>query len=102
SNVQRSDAGQYSVSVSNGTCASSSASAQLTVYEPIQILEQPADLDRIAGEPAGFAVRVAGEPPLTYQWRSSALDPRVTNRLLSANASAFIINSVVEDRKSVV
>ena len=69
----------------------------MTVYEPIQILEQPADLDRIAGEMARFAVRVTGEPPLTYQWRSSALDPRLTNRLLSANASAFIINSVVDE-----
>jgi hypothetical protein len=96
SNVRRTDAGEYSVVVSNGTCASSSANARLTVYEPIKILDQPAGLDRIAGEMARFAVLATGESPLTYQWRSSTADPRVTNRLVSANAAAFEIPNVVD------
>jgi len=96
SNVERTDAGEYSVIVSNGACASSSANARLTVYQPIQILEQPADLDRIAGEMARFAVLATGEPPLTYQWRSSVTDPALTNRLPGANSAAFVISSVVD------
>lgn len=97
SNVQKTDAGDYSVVVSNGTCSLSSTNARLTVYQPIRIFQQPADLNRIAGQAAAFFVLAAGEPPLTYQWHTSALDPLLASRLMGTNAATLGINNVVDE-----
>jgi len=96
SNVQRADAGEYSVIVSNGACALSSTNARLAVYQPIKILEQPAGIDRIAGEPAAFAVLATGDSPLNYRWHTSVLNPLLSEQLLSANTNTLVISNVVD------
>jgi hypothetical protein len=67
-NVQPSEAGSYSVVVSNSFGAVTSSNAILTVIAPPSITTQPADQTVIAGADATFTVTAAGTPPLHYQW----------------------------------
>jgi len=90
----KSDAGDYSVIVSNGPCALSSTNARLVVYESLEIQTEPADTNLVAGETARFTVTATGEPPLTYQWRSSAQS--MSNRLSAATNAMLVLNVVDE------
>lgn len=69
SNVQPAQAGAYSVTVSNGSGAATSAVAQLTVLVPPAITSQPTNQTVTAGATATFNVSATGTPPLAYQWR---------------------------------
>jgi uncharacterized delta-60 repeat protein len=68
SNVQGSDAGVYTVLVTNLYGHVISAAANLAVLDPY-ITNQPVSLQVDAGQPAVFEVGVAGTAPLAYQWR---------------------------------
>ena len=65
--VQISDAGSYSVLVSNAFGGVLSASALLTVT-PILITTQPQDRVTFIGGPTVLEVVAQGKEPLTYQW----------------------------------
>ncbi|HOC56685.1 MAG TPA: immunoglobulin domain-containing protein [Verrucomicrobiota bacterium] len=70
-NVQASDAGSYSVVVTNVAGSVTSANAMLTVSvvdSPPSIVAQPQSLTRLEGASATFWVTVAGSLPLSYQW----------------------------------
>jgi len=72
--VQLSDAGYYSLVISNGSGAVTSAPALLRVFAPPTIIQQPLSLIAIAGEPATLGVSAAGTPPLEYQWNFNGVD----------------------------
>ena len=65
--VQSSNAGNYSVIITNtyGSVTSSVATLQAAA---ILILTQPQNLILAAGSNGSFGVTVAGTPPFTYQW----------------------------------
>ncbi len=67
-NITTADAGDYFVIVS-GVCSPPDTSqiAQLTVYEPPQITQQPDSLTVCLGEQAIFSVAATGDS-LSYQW----------------------------------
>ena len=65
--VQISEAGLYSVLVSNAFGGALSANALLTVA-PILITTQPQDRVTFIGGPAVFEVVAQGKEPLAYQW----------------------------------
>ncbi len=68
-NTGTSDAGGYSVLVSNVYGTATSAGAQLTVaVNGPSIDTQPQDLTVIPGQSATFNVAVSGSFPLSYQW----------------------------------
>jgi polygalacturonase/PKD repeat protein len=68
-NTGTSDAGGYSVLVSNAYGSATSAVAQLTVaVNGPSITNQPQDLTVIPGQSATFSVGASGSFPLTYQW----------------------------------
>ncbi|MBI5384903.1 MAG: immunoglobulin domain-containing protein [Verrucomicrobia bacterium] len=71
-NVQPSQAGDYSVSVTNALGAVTSSSAALTVRPPLPqppvIVVQPADVTTAAGSNVVLAVTAAGPGVLAYQW----------------------------------
>ncbi len=71
SNVQSTNAGSYSVVVSNSFGTATSANAVLTVNTPPSIMSQPQGLSVIAGSTATFTVTASGTAPLAYQWRRS-------------------------------
>lgn len=83
SNVQLSQAGEYSVRVSNAFGAIVSSTARLTVV-PILLATQPQDATTFPGGTATVSVTAQGAPPLRYQWQFNAQDlPSQTNSALS-------------------
>ncbi len=83
SGAQNSDAGSYSVLVSNivGSVASDAAVVSLAV--PVSIAVQPASLTSLVGVTSTLSVGAAGTGPLTYQWRKAGVNlPGQTNASL--------------------
>ena len=66
-NVSISEAGSYSVTVTN-TLGSTNAVATLTVGYPPSITVQPQSQEVVQGSNALFSVTAAGTAPLSYQW----------------------------------
>jgi M6 family metalloprotease-like protein len=65
-----SDAGSYSVVVTNAYGLAVSSNAVLTVISvPPVIVTQPEGRNAVAGETAEFSVLASGSAPLRYQWR---------------------------------
>jgi len=71
-NVSGSDAGGYSVVVSNAFGSLTSLLATLTVVDPV-IVVQPAGQRRDAGQGAAFSVTAVGTRPFGYQWERDGL-----------------------------
>jgi hypothetical protein len=88
-NVQATDAGTYSLRVSNSAGSATSAAATLTVFLPPQINLQPLDQSVTVSNSASFLVGATGTAPLTYQWyfNTNTVLPTGTNTTLTiANA----------------
>lgn len=86
--AQPSNAGNYTVTVSNCFGKVTSDVATLTVNVPPSITQQPLSQTIKSGSKVTFCVAAAGTPPLSYQWKFNG-----TN-INSATAVSFIINSV--------
>ncbi len=84
--VSVSDAGSYSVNVSNAAASISSAPATLTVNTPVNITAQPQPLVVVVGGTATFSVGATGSAPLTYQWQLNGVN------LAGANSATLTIN----------
>jgi alpha-tubulin suppressor-like RCC1 family protein len=86
-NAQLSDAGTYSVVVTNlyGSITSS-ASLSVSASKPV-IGQQPADQWVTAGSNAAFAVTAIGSLPLAYQWQCN-----LTNLPAQTNAALVLTN----------
>ena len=74
-NAQPSNAGSYSVVVSNsaGSAVSNSATLTVTTLVPPTITSQPSSQTVTAGQTATFSVVASGTTPLTYQWSKNGL-----------------------------
>jgi hypothetical protein len=70
STVQPSQAGPYSVLVSNNFGVAVSAEAYLVMAVPV-ITTQPLSQTNYAGTPVSLTCAAAGDPPLNYQWRKN-------------------------------
>ncbi len=68
-NVQSTDAGSYSVVVTNLAGNTTGTPATLTVTVRAAISTQPISQSIIAGSTTTFTVAATGTSPLTYQWR---------------------------------
>lgn len=66
--VGATDAGNYSVRITNMDGAITSASASLQVFTAPTITVQPSDATTARGGYAGFAVTASGGSPLSYTW----------------------------------
>jgi hypothetical protein len=73
-NAQATDAGGYSVVVTNVAGAITSSVASLTVNVPPEITTHPASQAVKAGTNATFSVTATGTPPLAYQWKFDNTD----------------------------
>jgi hypothetical protein len=67
-NVQTTQAGSYTVVVTNSWGSVTSTVAALTVYVPPGIETQPNNLTVTQGQNASFSVVANGSVPLSYQW----------------------------------
>jgi plastocyanin len=81
--VLATDAGGYSVVITNSLGAVTSVVASLTVNIPPDITTDPADLTVTPGQNATFTVAATGTAPLSYQWRFNE-----TN-IAGANTSSY-------------
>ncbi len=87
SNIQTTDAGSYSVTVTNAGGATPSVNAILTVTVPPSITTGPQSQTVSAGASTLFTVTAAGTVPLSYQWFFGAA------AISGANASAYTLNN---------
>lgn len=88
SNLQLSQAGDYSVAVSNAYGSVTSSVAALTVLTfPPTITRQPTNIITIEGNTANFAVQVTGTAPLFYQWFFN------TTPLIGRTSAAFSLGN---------
>lgn len=67
------DAGGYTVTVSNAVGSVSSAGALLSVVVPPSITNQPSPVTVNQGQPANLTVVAAGSAPLSYQWKKNGI-----------------------------
>jgi uncharacterized delta-60 repeat protein len=68
-NVQVTNAGNYSVVITNGLGSVPSAAATLAVFTPPGVVTQPQAVTATQGFAASFSVAASGSPPLNYQWQ---------------------------------
>jgi uncharacterized repeat protein (TIGR01451 family) len=68
-NVQVSQAGGYSVVITNAAGSVTSSVVMLTVGTPPTIVQQPTSLTIIQSQSPAFSVIANGDSPLGYQWR---------------------------------
>ncbi|MEK7781436.1 MAG: immunoglobulin domain-containing protein [Verrucomicrobiota bacterium] len=88
SNVQLTNAGNYSVVVTNNAGSDTSDVATLIVNAPPTITMQPTNVTVIASNNATFTVTASGSPPLRYQWYFN------TNTVLAnATNASYLITS---------
>jgi len=85
-NVQPTNAGNYSVAVTNSFGSAVSSNALLTVNAPPAILSQPQSQVLLIGQDATFNVLASGSSPLTFQWRLNG------NNIINATASSYTIS----------
>jgi hypothetical protein len=85
-NAQSSQAGRYSVVVSNALHSVVSDAAVLTVRVPLAISQPPASQIVATGGQAQFSVLAVGTGPLQYQWRFNEVDlPGASGPILELN-----------------
>jgi len=68
-NAQASQAGAYTVVVTNSAGSVTSSVAMLTIGIPPAISQQPSTLTVLEGQNAMFTVAATGDTPMNYQWR---------------------------------
>ena len=92
-NAQASDAGSYTVVVTNGAGSATSNAATLTVNPaPVapSITTQPTSQTVTVGQSVSLSVSVAGDTPLSYQWKKdgSNISGETSSTLSIASAQA--------------
>jgi hypothetical protein len=100
-NVLAADAGDYHVAVTNSLGGTNSASAHLTVIDPI-ISTPPVNVTNVLGDNGNFFAFGDGTAPVGYQWLSNgfpvpganavAFNLPITSASASANYSVVVTN----------
>ncbi len=88
SNVQPTDAGSFSVTVTNAAGSVTSTTATLMVNTSPIITTQPVSQTVTAGFPVTFSVAAAGSPSPTYQWQKGGAD------IGGATSASYTISTV--------
>lgn len=86
--IQTSDAGNYTVEVTNACGTVTSSKAILTVNSFPRIIDSSSNLFVCLGRTASFSVKAIGTEPLFYQWKKNGL------AIDGANSNIFVISEV--------
>jgi len=89
-NVQLSQAGSYSVLVTNIAGSTNSSAATLAIVLPPVITKQPQSQSVLSYNSASFTVAATGTGPLSYQWRKNG-----TNLVDGGNVSGSATTNLV-------
>jgi hypothetical protein len=93
-NVQLSQAGNYSVSVTNLYSSVLSSNAVLTVGYAPSVVTQPTNQTVLVGGAASFSVAATGTAPLSYQWFSNIWDVIGAVRIPGATNDSLTLPNV--------
>lgn len=93
SNAQTSDAGSYTVIVSNPFGSVTSTGATLTVWEPPQILAQPQPQLLTTGMVVNLSVNATGTAPLSYQWIFNGTALTDSSRITGSTTATLSISN---------
>lgn len=97
SNVVTSDAGNYSVIVSNALGSATSTGALLAVTSsPPYLVLQPTNQTLAPGATATFNVTALGNLPLVYQWQKNGTNLTDGSKLSGSATSTLTLNNVTE------
>ncbi len=98
SNVSLTNAGTYSVIVSNLAGAVSSAGASLIVLtgQPPVVISQGSNQTVLPGAPASFTVAAAGDPPLSYSWQLNGTNLTDGGGISGSASSALSISAATD------
>ena len=94
SNAQPTDAGAYSLFVTNLVGAVTSAQAVLTILGPPVITGQPGSQTVPQGSNATFVVTATGTAPLAYQWLKGGLNLANGGNVAGATSSSLQLSAV--------
>ena len=86
--LEPSDAGSYTVSISNFAGLLVSDAAIINAIHPIVIAEQPSGSTKVLGETVTVAVAVTGSEPISYQWLHNG------NEVAGANGSTIVLENL--------
>ena len=90
SSVDSSDAGSYSVIVTNVAGTVTSADATLVVNVPPMITQQPVSQTVSLGANTSFTATASGTAPLAFQWRKNGVSlSNATNSTLTISGATF-------------
>ena len=92
--VQTTNAGSYTVVVSNAVTAVTSAVATLNVLLPPVITLQPTGATSLVGGTVNFAATANGSLPLNYQWQLNGANVANSTRISGANSNSLTISNV--------
>ncbi len=93
-NAQSTNAGSYSVTVSNSVTAVTSTTATLNVLLPPVISLQPSGTTSLVGGTASFTAAASGSLPLNYQWQLNGVNLANNARISGATSNSLTISSV--------
>jgi len=93
-NLQLSQAGDYTVLVSNGDAATNSLSAILTVVIPPTVSQQPQSQTVLSYGSATFNVAATGTGPLSYQWQKNGTNLVDNANVVGSTTSNLLLVSV--------
>ncbi len=93
-NVQTSNAGNYTVVVTNTSGSVTSAVAVLTVLTPPLITTQPVGQTNVAGSTLNLSASASGSTPLGYQWLFNGAGLANGGRVSGATSPALAISGV--------
>jgi hypothetical protein len=94
SNMQPTNAGSYTVVVTNAAAAITSPAAMLNVLVPPMITTPPQTRTNSAGTAATFSAAASGSGPLNYQWLLNGSNLQNNANIQGANASTLQIANV--------
>jgi len=86
--VQESDAGTYSVLVTNEAGSATSDSAVVSITTPVTITAQPQGRTAPAGTSVTFSVTATGTEPITFQWLKNG------EKITGMTSSTYSVSSV--------
>ena len=87
--VQLTNAGNYSVLITNSAGSVTSSYALLTVWQPPVITNQPTSITTVAGGNGTFNILAGGVPTLAYQWNFNT-----NTALLNATNTSFSLTGL--------
>ncbi len=92
--VSQSDAGIYTVFVSNGDGSTNSSPATLTVIDPPAIAVQPIDAAFMPTSNVTFSVTATGTGPLSYQWKRNGSNLSDGGTILGATTASLSVSNI--------